>query len=194
VSELFDLRQKLFSEHFNKGLDFQSYINSGAPAHTDRWHKAYNNTLLSEDQKKFLATFVRKINILVISGTWCGDCVRQCPIIAKIAENCPTMQLKFLDNQANPELANELRIHGASRVPVAVVLSEDFFEVSRFGDRTLSSYRRKAEKEAGVACDTGLIPTTSNDLEQEISEWIAHFERAHLLLRTSGLLRQRYND
>ena len=52
-------------------------------------------------------------------------------------------------------VVNRVRRHQANaRVPVVVFLSEDYFEVGRFGDRLLSAYRAKGAKELVAACAT----------------------------------------
>jgi hypothetical protein len=105
-----------------------------------------------------------------------------------------SIEIRFLDNQANPRVRDELRIHGASRVPVVVFLSEDFFEVGRFGDRQLAAYRRKARTELGAACDAGILPASADELVEEVAQWFECFEREQLLLRLSPFLRLRHND
>ena len=111
-----------------------------------------------------------------------------------IGSAAPVLDIRFIDNQANARLCDELRIHGAARVPVAVFLSEDFFEVGRFGDRQLAAYRRKARTELGEACDAGIVPPSPEELAEELAEWFACFEREQLLLRVSPFLRRRHND
>ena len=130
----------------------------------------------------------------MLSGAWCGDCVRQGPIFRRIAEAAPTIDLRFVDRDQQPELADLLRINGALKVPVAVWLSEDFYEVQRFGDRTLSVYRAKAGREMGAACATGLVPPAADALAVEIAEWVDMVERVHLILRTAPMLRTRHGD
>jgi hypothetical protein len=115
-------------------------------------------------------------------------------MIDLIGSSAPVLNIRFIDNQANPQLRDELRIHGASRVPVALFLSEDFFEVARFGDRQLAAYRRKASTELGDACDAGIVPPFSEELAEEVGEWFECFERLQLLLRVSPFLRRRHND
>jgi hypothetical protein len=66
--------------------------------------------------------------------------------------------------------------------------------VSRYGERTLSTYRRMASEQLGPACPTGLVPPTAEALSQVISEWLAEFERTHLLLRLSARLRAKHQD
>jgi hypothetical protein len=111
-----------------------------------------------------------------------------------IGSTSPQLDIRFIDNQAIPQVRDELRIHGASRVPVVVFLSEDFFEVGRFGDRQLAAYRRKARTELGDACDSGIVAPPSGELAEEVAQWFQNFERQQLLLRLSPFLRRRHND
>lgn len=116
-------------------------------------------------------------------------------MLEKIAEACGgNVRLRVIDREASEALKEELRILGGARVPVVVFLSEDFYEVGRFGDRLLTFYRLKAQRETGAACPTGLIPTPGHELAAEMAEWVDVFERMLLMLRTSALLRQRYGD
>jgi len=77
---------------------------------------------------------------------------------------------------------------------VVVALSEDFFELARFGDRHLSVYRRKAEQEFGPACDAGILGPSESELAEELEEWSGFFERAQRMLQLAPMLRRRYND
>ena len=190
----YDKRQEFFHDFFEKGLPFSEYLATGDAGQQARW-KAYALPLsLSEEQRSRLEAFKRQMNVIVLSGIWCGDCSRQGPMLRLIEEAAPVIRLRFVESRPNPELQDELRILGAARVPVVVALSEDFFEVSRFGDRTLHSYRIKASTEFGPACDAGLGNPSSEELRDELSEWISHFERLQLMLRLAPALRGRYKD
>ena len=83
---------------------------------------------------------------------------------------------------------------GGQRVPVIVFLSEDWNEVFRYGERTLSIYRKMAADQLGPACPTGLVPPADEALQTLPAEWLAEFERAHLILRLSPRLRARHGD
>jgi hypothetical protein len=73
-------------------------------------------------------------------------------------------------------------------------LSEDGFEVSRYGERTLSIYRRMAAEQLGPACPTGFVPPAAEALTTVTAEWLAEFERAQLILRLSPRLRAMHGD
>ena len=148
---------------------------------------------LGDEQRQRAATFVRNMPVLCLSGIWCGDCVRQGPILEAIAAASSGVDLRFVE-RVEDQLAEELRINGALKVPVVVLLSEDFYEVARIGDRMLSTYRKKAQRELGPTCEVGLVPPAAEELAVEIDEWLDEFERAQWILRLSPLLRQRYGD
>ena len=98
------------------------------------------------------------------------------------------------DRDDNPDLAKELSICGAPRVPSVLFLSEDNHVCGRFGDRTLSKYRQMASDQLGAACPTGLVPQEQSLLQNVTQEWLNEFERIQLMLRTSGRLRELHGD
>jgi hypothetical protein len=194
--EIHDMRGAFWREQFETAFCYDTYLDTSDPAKASRWREleACLPPVTSE-QKARLTTVDRDMNVLVSSGVWCGDCVRQVPMIHRIALACGgNVRLRVIDRDVCEALKEELRILGGARVPVVVFLSEDFYEIGRFGDRLLTSYRLKTQREAGAACPTGLIPPEGHELAAEMADWVDVFERMLLMLRTSTLLRQRYGD
>ena len=132
--------------------------------------------------------------VLCLAGAWCGDCINQCPVFDHFAAASPRIDLRFLDRDIKPGVRDTLSINGGHRVPVVVFLSEDGFEVSRYGERTLSTYRRMATEQLGPACPTGLVPPADEALATVAAEWLAEFKRAQLILRLSPRLRAMHGD
>jgi len=149
---------------------------------------------LTVEQRQLLAGFARSMPVLCLAGAWCGDCINQCPAFDHFARAATRIDLRFLDRDAKPEIRDLLAINGGHRVPVVVFLSEDWFEVSRYGERTLSIYRRLAAQQLGPACPTGLVPPVAESLAATTLDWLAEFERAQLILRLSPRLRSKYGD
>ena len=87
---------------------------------------------------------------------------------------------------------HELRILGALRVPVVVFLSEDYWEIGRFGDRMLSVYRAKAAREVGRPFKASILSPSA--LAAEMAEWVDVFEWMLIMLRLSPPLRRRHGD
>jgi Thioredoxin len=184
-----------WSSAFETALPYAAFLDRHAtPTQRPRWDSMHDRVRLEPEQATLLGGFVRRMPVLVLAGAWCGDCVNQCPIFDHFAAASTAIDLRFLDRDALPEAADALAINGGHRVPVVLFLSEDFQEVARYGERTLSTYRRLAIQQLGPACPTGLVPPSADATRMMTLEWLGEFERAQLILRLSPRLRERYGD
>jgi len=184
-----------FAMKFEAGLKYDDFLEiHGNPEHRRRWADVHGRIRLSDAQQSLIQSFNREMHVLCLAGAWCGDCVNQCPMFDHIERANGRIQVRYFDRDTHPELAAELKVCGGARVPVVVILSEDGFEVTRFGDRTLSKYRKLAADHFGPACPTGLVPPDEELLAAVTQEWVDIFERAQLILRTSARLRQKHGD
>jgi len=190
----YDKRSGFWRRHFDQAAEYDEFLEKEDQSHAERWRETMSRLPdLTPEQLERLKGYSRELNVLVYGGIWCGDCVRQGPMLKKIADAIgPQMSLRFIDRAASYELQDELRILGALRVPVIVVLSEDFWEVGRFGDRLLNVYRAKAAREIGRGPGAGVLSPRS--LAAEMSEWVEIFERMQIMLRLSPPLRRRHGD
>jgi thioredoxin-like negative regulator of GroEL len=184
-----------FAAKFDSGLGYDDFLRKhGSDEHRRRWADLLARVKLSDAQRALVASFQREMKVLCLAGAWCGDCVNQCPIFEHFARANPRIVLRYFDRDVHADITDELKVCGGARVPVVVILSEDGFEVSRFGDRTLSRYRQLAADQLGPACPTGVVPPAQGLLDAVTQEWLDIFERAQLILRTSSRLRQKHGD
>jgi hypothetical protein len=192
----YDKRSDFWKGHFESARAYADYLEASPPDKAAKWTAMEESVPdLTGEQAGRLTDHNRTLNVLVYSGVWCGDCVRQGPMLRKIAEAAgDRADLRFAERDSSEELQDELRILGALRVPVVVFLTEDFHEIGRFGDRLLTVYRAKAERELGPACSTGLVAPPAEELEAELAEWVDIFERMLLMARLSPPLRERHGD
>ena len=102
------------------------------------------------------------------------------------------MDFDLSEEQA--ELIVKVPINGGFRVPVTWFSAEDFEPAAVFGDRTLSRYRSMARKQLPPAQANVLAPPPADPVREVLDEVLDLFERAHLLLRLSPRLRQKYGD
>ena len=124
------------------------------------------------------------MKILVVSGVWCGDCVQQCPLLARIAEANPArIDLRFVDRDQHRDLTDRVRINGGDRVPAALFLAEDHELCAVYGDRTLQRYRALAVRQLGPSCPTGIVPPDKGEMTATLQDWLDEVERIQLMLR-----------
>lgn len=190
----YDTRSEFWKSYWNQALSYDEYLEKSDLSYVQRWiESAKRVPELSKKQIERLQGYERKLNVLVYSGIWCGDCVRQGPLLNKLVNICgQNVDIKFIERDASEELQDELRILGALRVPMTVFLTEDYWEIQRFGERTLSVYRSKMAREIGRGIDDGILSPKSRD--RELSEWVDVFERVLIMIRLSPPLRRRYKD
>lgn len=180
---------------FESGLDYPAYLATGKDAQTQGWQDIGARLTMTDAQQELLSGFVRDIHVLVVSGIWCGDCVRQGPMIQAIADATGgRAKVSWLDRDEHMDLQQQVAINAGNRVPVAVFAAEDFEPVSWFGDKPLSRYRIMAASQLGPSCPLPGAPVPSDELAAEMQDWIDEFERVHLILRLSGRLRQKHED
>jgi hypothetical protein len=191
MSKYRDKREEFFRQNFANALPYEKYVTG--TAYEAKWR-----SVEAEVEKltvpPALENFRRKMPVLILSGIWCGDCSRQGPMFRRLEKLNPVFEIRFAESSEFLDLKEELRINGAEKVPVVVTLNEDFHELSRFGDRHLSVYRTKLEKELGAACDPGILPPLKSALQEEFEEWVGFFERLQIMLRLAPGFRQRYGD
>lgn len=193
TSAYFDQERKLYRRFWDRGLSFADYVAGVEERRRERWNRMYERVALTGAQRSLVASFTREMKVLTVSATWCGDCIGQVPILARIAEASAKVELRLVERDEHPELRDSVRICGAAKVPVALFLSEDYFECGRSGDRTLATYRAMAAKQLGPACPLG-GEVEEDELQAGIKEWLDQFERIQLMLRLSPYLRERYED
>ena len=184
-----------WSNVFAEALPYAEFLDRHAtPAQRARWDAMHAQTATTPEQRAMLGGFVRRMPVLCLAGAWCGDCINQCPAFDHFARASPAIELRLLDRDARADVRDALAINGGHRVPVVVFLSEDGFEVARYGERTLSTYRRLAAQQLGASCPTGLVAPDADATAAVLAEWLAEFERAQLILRLSPRLRQKHGD
>jgi thiol-disulfide isomerase/thioredoxin len=185
----------LLTQSFSASAKYPDYVRTGTQEQQRRLQQVYESAHLTAAQNNLIHGFVRKMNVLVVSGIWCGDCIQQCPLLEKIAlAGGDKIDLRFVDRDQHKELSSQLRINGGDRVPVALFLAEDFELCGIFGERTLSRYRAMALRQLGAACEIAIALPDRDELGATLQDWVNEFERIQLMLRISPRLRQRHGD
>ena len=184
-----------YADQFAAGLKYDAFMQKyGTDAHAQKWAVVHRQVNLTPAQRQLLVNFEREMKVLVLAGTWCGDCVNQCPIFDHLAAACPQIEVRFFDRDNDAELGEQLMTCGAVRVPAVLFLSEDYFVCGRYGDRTLAKYREMIANQLGPACPSGIGGVDQTLLNEVTQDWINEFERIQWMLRLSPRLRSRYRD
>lgn len=125
-------------------LDLQAIYQSGktwdqivseSGHHGDRMVAIYDTLCLSESDFAFLRGISRDVHILGISESWCGDCIRQLPIMARMCAVNPHLQLRIIDRDNHLDVMERYLFNGAQAIPVFVFFNKNFIEVGNWKAR-----------------------------------------------------------
>ncbi|HRK31625.1 MAG TPA: thioredoxin family protein [Tepidisphaeraceae bacterium] len=189
------ITSEIFRQKFEAGMSLAEHVSTAKPAQVDRWRAMIAKACISAPQRALVESFTRKMNLLIVSGNWCGDCIEQLPLIQAIVDANPSrLALRIVDRDAHADFSARFTINGGARGPVVLFLGEDFEWCATAGDRTLSRYRRIAEKQIGASCSLGAIVPPDDELAAATADWLNEIERVQLMLRLSPRLRQKYGD
>ncbi|MCA9296033.1 MAG: thioredoxin family protein [Phycisphaerales bacterium] len=187
------MNAQFFESQHTSALSYEAYLETD-PDKALAWRRVYDQVHLSDDQRRLIGAFTRTMRVLCISGIWCGDCAQQGPLLQRIAEVNPCIDLRWIDRDANLDFAGLVAINAGLRVPMVLFLAEDYEPVSVMGDRSLTRYRALANRNLGPSCPVPGAPVPDHELAETLQDWLDEFERVHLLLRLSGRLRTLHND
>ena len=102
--------------------------------------------------------------LLAIAEDWCGDAVNTVPILAKLADATPGLELRIILRDPNPEVMDRYLTNGGRSIPIVIVLDEEFREVGHWGPRP-------AELQGWVMANRSSLPKV--ELYPKVRTWYA---------------------
>lgn len=98
-----------------------------------RWDKTLK---VSVDAQEKIATFKGDVTWLVLTESWCGDAAHVIPVINKVAEFHPNIDLKLVLRDENDALMQQFLTNGGKSVPKLIMIDNISGEVlDTFGPR-----------------------------------------------------------
>jgi len=176
---------------FQDASPYDSFLKTfGSEGDRTRWDRAKSEVKLTEDQLQLVKQFKRHTNLLILAGAWCSDCSTQCAVLQRLSEASNLLQIRYLDRDAHPTAQQQLQVNGGNRVPVVLFYSEDGFEVARYGDRVLATYRL-----LGAGANPHDLNLENAEYAQAVTaDWLREIERVQWILRLSPRLRRLHQD
>jgi hypothetical protein len=121
-------------ERYLAAPDFEAMLGS-AEANAELWAAVWRRAEVPDELAQRVAALGGAWHLLVLSEDWCGDAVNTVPLVAKLAELSPNLDLRVLPRDANLDLM-DTHLTGTSRsIPVVIALDDDFVEHGWWGPR-----------------------------------------------------------
>jgi hypothetical protein len=124
-------------DRFEAGLSFVDYL-ARAHEHAELWRAVYARAKVTDAAVARAVALEGPWRLLALSEDWCGDAVNTLPVLARLSERAPNIELRTLSRDANLDLmdAHLSGINGTSRsIPVVMILDADYDERAWWGSR-----------------------------------------------------------
>lgn len=176
---------KIIRESLLYAISYQSYRNlidkyaeegkSSGPEQTDerihytalneKRYKRLDKTIeIPEDKAEFFKKYRRSRTLLVIVETWCADAAQILPVINKITELNPKLNLKIVFRDDNEPLMNLFLTNGGKAIPVVLFLDLQENVLARWGSRPSTATKMVEDYKAAHGA---LTP----EFKEELQKW-----------------------
>ena len=122
----------LTKAQFQGGMTIQQYIDQ-IKVNKDPFVEIYNSVQVPQATIAFFDGLAQPLNLAVITADWCGDAVSTTPVILRLAESSPNIEVQVFNRDDDVPLADTfLPEHRAGTVPIFVAFDGEMNEVARF--------------------------------------------------------------
>jgi len=152
-----------FKGLWDKALTFDAFVATCKAQHCGLWQGIYDLARVPDWALAAIPFGVQR-KLLVIAEDWCGDASNTVPVIAKLVDSAPGLELRVLPRDANPDVMDRYLTNGSRSIPIVVALDEQFQEVGHWGPRP-------TQLQAWVMANRGTTPKA--ELYPQVRKWYA---------------------
>ena len=122
-------------ERFQQGMTFPQYLEQMG-TNKEKFVEFLKEIKIAPEDRAGLDRYGKKLNVLVITEDWCGDALYNVPVLAKLVEGNPNVEMRVFLRDKNPDLMDQYLNQGLYRsIPVFAFFDESMKEVARFIER-----------------------------------------------------------
>jgi hypothetical protein len=123
-----------FRELWDQALSYDAFVAASDLKHRGLWHGLHR---LARIPSWALAAVPADsgIKLLVLAEDWCGDASNSIPVLAKLTDRAPGVELRIIRRDEHPEVMDRYLTNGSRSIPVVIVLNRDFRELGHWGPR-----------------------------------------------------------
>jgi len=131
-------------EKWCSGRELGLYVDSMALNQSAMRRRLAEVRLTARDKQR-LDRIEQLIHVLVMTEEWCADSLMNLPIVARIVEAAPRMDLRIFTRSEAAELNDFYIRKGNSRIPVVTFLDEHFQEIGTWMERSQAAHGKIQE-------------------------------------------------
>jgi hypothetical protein len=136
-------------ERFEQGMTFAQYLDQMG-TNKEKFVQFLSEAKVRPEDKAVFADRTDKLNVLVLTEDWCGDALYNLPVLAKMVEGAPNVDMRVFLRDRNPDLMSQYLNQGLYKsIPVFVFFDAQMKELARFVERppVATEYMEKKQLE-----------------------------------------------
>lgn len=119
---------------FASGLDYAAWLDAAeSPEQRAKLEAQHAALQLEAPVTAFLGALPRPLHVVAIAEDWCGDVIRHAPVLQRLAEAAPRMQVRYLRRDQHPDCFARFLTNGGEAIPKFIFLNEAFVECGNWG-------------------------------------------------------------
>lgn len=137
------------AEWLARALDFEGYL-AKADMNVPTMKENFQDTTVSPADDGYFKAMSASlpagaVTVLALSEPWCGDCVENLPVFAKVASLYPFLRLAIFPRDLNLDIMDRYLTEGKRTIPVFVFFDDSGAEIGRFIERPPGAHAFMAE-------------------------------------------------
>jgi hypothetical protein len=122
-----------FSALWNSALPYADFVAASDLKHRGLWEGLYR--LAKVPEWAVAGWDSARVRLLAIAEDWCGDASNTLPVLARLGELTPGVELRLIRRDEHPELMDRYLTNGSRSIPIVIALDEQFQEIGHWGPR-----------------------------------------------------------
>lgn len=152
--------------YWEAAFSWEDYLGKEIETNGALWDGVWKKSAVPAWAREEAAGLGEGWKLLVISEDWCGDASNTVPVMARLAEAAPGIEMRVVKRDENEALMDEYLTNGSRSIPLVVVLDAEFRPVGRWGPRP-------SELQAFVLREKAAGGKPLDDLYREVRTWYA---------------------
>lgn len=152
--------------YWRKAAPFERWLEEDVEEHEDLWRGTYRKHGTPDRAVERAREIGGDWKLLVIAEDWCGDASNTVPVLARLAEAAPNVEMRVLNRDENPDLMDRYLTNGGRAIPVAVVLDDQLEPRGWWGPRP-------AELQEFVLSEKEKGEMETSEIYREARRWYA---------------------
>jgi hypothetical protein len=148
---------------WGRAQTFDAFVDGCKAEHCGLWRGIYQLARVPEWALAAVPSGAGR-KLLVIAEDWCGDASNTIPIVAKLVDMAPGLELRLISRDENPELMNRYLTDGSRSIPIVIAMNDRYQEIGHWGPRP-------TELQTWVIANLGSTPKA--ELYPQVRKWYA---------------------